>query len=371
MTARGSVVAAFALHAVVVGTLGPRMPAIKERTGTTDGELGIALTGFAVGLVMGSRGATPLMRRFGSRQVLRVALPLMGGALLGPALAGGLPALAAGLVMLGVLAGLADVAMNTQAVDVERAHGRALMSGIHAAWGAGMLGGGALATAFVAAGASVPLHLGAVAVLVAAAVPAVLGALAARDAAPAPAGADPVPPRAVALLAVIAFAAFIGEGALADWSAIYVDDVVGTGPTVAALAFTGFALGLTLSRLVMDRVIRRFGAVPVVRAAALAAAAGLGLALAVPEPATALLGCVLFGAATAPIVPLAFSAAGNLGRDGALAWVVAAGYSGTVLGPAAIGLISEATSLRTGLLLVVAAVLLIAPLAGRVRPAVA
>ena len=173
------------------------------------------------------------------------------------------------------------------------------------------------------------------------------------------------------LLGLVAFAAFIGEGALADWSAIYVGDVVGAGPTVSAAAFTAFAVGLTLSRLVMDRVVRRFGAVPVVRAAAAAAAASLGLGLAVPEPVPALAACALFGMATAPIVPLAFSAAGNLGREGALGWVVAAGYTGGVLGPAAIGLLSDAGGLRVALLVVVAAALLVVPLAGRVRTAVA
>lgn len=370
MTPRASVAAAFGLHAVLVGTLAPRLPAIKADTGATDGDLGLAFTGLALGLVVGTRIAEWAMPRWTSRRVVRAGIVLMAAAHLGIAGAGDVGTLMATMVLAGVTSGVTDVSMNTQAVDVERAHGRSIMSGIHAVWGLGMLTGGLLATGFVALGASVLLHFAVIvgAVVVAAAV--VLRALLPRDERPEIAPGAAVGRGAVALLGLVTFAALIGEGALAEWSAIYLDDVVGAGRTLAAMAFTAFALGLTVSRLLMDRVVRRFGPVRVVRVAALAAAAGLGLGLAVPEPATALLSCALFGVAMAPIVPLAFSAAGNLGRAGALGWVVAAGYGGMMIGPALIGLLSEASSLRTALLLVVACALLIAPMAGRVRTAV-
>ncbi|HLM33728.1 MAG TPA: MFS transporter, partial [Gaiellaceae bacterium] len=158
--ARASVVGAFALHAAVAGTLGPRLPAVKEQAGLTDGELGVALAVFAVGLFTGTRVVGSLLDRFGTRVVLRGGMPLLGVSLLGPAFAESLPSLAAALFVLGALSGMLDVAMNANAVVVERGYDRPIMSSIHGTWSAGMLVASGGAAAAAALDVSLRLHFG-------------------------------------------------------------------------------------------------------------------------------------------------------------------------------------------------------------------
>ena len=116
MSPRRSTSAVFLVHAAIAGTLAPRIPAIKANLGLGDGQLGVALTGFAAGLFLGTRVAAWLVDRFGSRRVVQVGLPLFAVCLAGPALAGGLATLTIAFVPLGIAAGLVDVAMNEQAV---------------------------------------------------------------------------------------------------------------------------------------------------------------------------------------------------------------------------------------------------------------
>ena len=358
--ARRSVAATFLVHAAVSGTLAPRIPAIKANLGLSDGRLGIALTGFAVGLFVGTRLAAWLIDRVGSRAVIRVALPALCAALVGPALADGLVTLLAALAVLGVVLGLHDVAMNAQAVVVERGYRRPIMSSLHGIWSAGVLAASAIAAGFAALGAGVRIHFALAAVVLGGA--SVLAPLSllppAGDAFPLGRAGDRRSRRAklqtaVVALGAIGFASFLGEGAAADWSGVYVRDRVGAGGGVAASAFTAFAVGMVVTRFGADRLSARFGPIAVVRAGGMVGALGLALALSAPEPASALAGFALLGSGLAPVVPLAFSAAGNLDPPtaAALGWVVTVSYVGSVLGPASIGAIAAAAGLRVGLLL--------------------
>jgi MFS family permease len=367
----------FGLHALVSGTLGPRLPALQDRTGVATSELGIALVGFAVGLFLGTRVAGPAGRWLGERRLIRIGVPCLAASLLGPALAGDLVALTAALVLLGVISGLLDVAMNGAAVHVEREVGRPILNGIHGLWSAGMLAGGLLAAGAAAVDLDPPAHFALVAGAVAlASVPGLAGLLPDE---PPVAAAEVVPQRpgaalrsaGVLVLGAVAFAALVAEGAANDWTAVYLDQALGASEPVAALGFAAFALGMTAARLLADRLTARAGPVAVVRAGGALAVAGLALALAWELPALAIAGFALLGVGLAPVVPIAFSAAGNLAgaARGALGWVVAFGYVGSVLGPALIGLATHAVSLRAALLIPAAASVLIALLAPAVRSA--
>lgn len=158
--ARRSVVASFVLHAVVAGTLGPRLPAIKSQAGISSSELGIALTGFAVGLFLGARLAPGPVRRFRTAGVIRYGAPVMAAALFGPALARNLVVLTAALLWLGFVSGVLDVANNANAVVVERGYERPIMSSIHGAWSVGLLGSALLSAGAVAIHASPLEHFG-------------------------------------------------------------------------------------------------------------------------------------------------------------------------------------------------------------------
>lgn len=363
------------LHAVTAGTLGPRMPAIKEQAHVSSGRLGIALAGFAVGLFLGARVVPGPVRRLGTRGVMRYGAPVLAATLVGPALAHGLVALTVSLVALGIVSGLLDVANNANAVVVERGYRRPLMSSIHGAWSVGLLGGSLLSAAAVALGASPRVHFGAVAVALAVlSVPLLRDVLQSgeepRVRPPDTSRSHAVPPLAVLLLGVIGFSSFLGEGAAVDWSAIYAKETLGASATAATFAFVGFSIGMTAARFVADRLNSRFGPVWLARAAGVAAAGGLALALAVSTPVAAIAGFTIFGLALAPVVPLTFSAAGNLheGAEAApLGWVVTISYLGAILGPAAIGFATHLVSLRVALVIPAALALAIAALAGRLR----
>ncbi len=374
--ARASVVGAFALHAAVAGTLGPRLPAVKEQAGITNGELGVALAVFAVGLFVGTRIVSPLLDRFGTRGVLRGGMPLLGVSLLGPAFAESLLSLAAALFVVGALSGILDVAMNSNAVVVERGYGRPIMSSIHGTWSAGMLVASGGAAAAAALDVSLRLHFGLAALAIALVSAPALGHLAAA------ADAPQQPPavrtrgyllaRPVLLLGIIGFCSFLGEGAAIDWSAVYVDESLDASRGAAALAFVAFSVGITASRFLIDRIAARLGPVPVVRWGATLAAAGLALGLAVPETGAAIAGFALLGAGLAPVVPTVFSAAGNMrARSGrsALAAVVTISYLGSILGPALIGFVTSLVGLRAALWIPVLLALLAATLAAQVASA--
>lgn len=371
MSPRRSTAAVFLVHACIAGTFAPRIPAIKADLGLGAGALGAALTGFAAALFVGTRLAAWLVDRFGSRRVVQVGLPLFALSLAGPGLAGDLATLTIALVPFGITAGLVDVAMNAQAVEVERRAGRPIMSALHGFWSLGLLAASGVSAGVAAAGVGVRANL-----VFAAAVLLVLSLLAPRGLLPGGAtprrqgsARGPIALTVVAL-GVIGFCSFLGEGAAADWSGVYAHENAGSSAGVAAFAFTAFAIGMVLSRFCADRLSARFGPVAVVRVGGILAGVGLVVGLVIVEVPAVLVAFVLLGLGLAPIVPTVFSAAGNVGSGArALGWVVTMSYVGSVLGPAAIGAVAHGTSLRWALVIPAALALFAAALAGFTRTA--
>jgi MFS family permease len=373
-SARVGVSAAFLIHATVSGTWAPRLPAIKSSLALSDGMLGTALVGLAIGLLAGTRLAGAPVDRFGSRPVMRAGFPLLCATLVLPALAGGAATLFAALLAIGLASGVLDVAMNEQGVTVERERRRPILSRLHGLWSVGLgLGAGAAALA-AALGAEPLLHFAVVAAILAPAAAALMRGLlrapmaAAAAAAPGADGGRWTP--ALALLGAIAFCSFVGEGSASDWSAVYLAEELSAAPALAAAAFAAFSAAAAVARFAADPLRVRLGAIVLVRGGSLTAAAGLLLALAVHRPAAAITGFALLGAGLAPVVPIAFAAAGaidpratgrNIGR------VATIGYVGSVSGPIMIGWLAQATSLRLalGLTAVLALVIAVAAKAAR------
>src|SRR5918992_5698253 len=140
-----AVASAFLIHSTVSGTWAPRLPAIKESLELSDGELGTALVGLAVGLVAGTRFAGAPVDRFGSRPVMRAGFPLLAATLLLPGVADSALALFLALLVMGVASGALDVAMNAQGIEVERRLARPILSGLHGLWSVGLGLGAAMA----------------------------------------------------------------------------------------------------------------------------------------------------------------------------------------------------------------------------------
>jgi fucose permease len=378
---RAAVATTFATHAVVTGGLGPWIPQLKSNCDLGHGGLGVALTGFAAGLVVGTRLATPAIRRSGGRLVVRIGIPILaaGFALL-PA-ARGVASLTAIFAGFGVAAGLLDVAMNTEAVAVERRFGRRVMSAMHGMWSLSMFAGTAVAAAGVAAHVPIEIQLPIVAAVLVAASHPILGWLPQpheaagplREAgAASPARATPAPTGRVVLLCLIAAAVFLTEGIAADWSAVYLREWVGAAPGTASLAVVAFSAGMAVSRFAGDPLAARFEQSVLVRTGTAVAALSLATALLVGGVVPTIAAHALIGLSLGPVVPFTFRAAGAIPLEGgrtSLAIVVTAAYLGSIVGPMLVGFIAEEVGLRAAFFVPVVACLAAAVAAGAAREA--
>lgn len=359
--ARVAVTVAFIAQGLLVAAWVVRIPESKEHLGLSEGAMGVALLGAPVGVVAAVRFAGRIVARRGSRATTIASGIAAAAALIPLGLAWNLGVLIVSLMLLGASLGLMDVAMNAQGVAVERGYGRPLMSGLHGWYSIGTLAAALAGSAAAHAGVPVPLHMA-----VAAAALAVLTAVGCRglldrsaDAPPEPDGPDGPDRRApapsgrsarwvLAVLGIIGLCSFVGEGAVADWSAIYLRDHLGTGAGSAGFGYAGCAVAMTAGRLAGDRVVARFGPVRVLRAGSLIAALGLGLGLAAGHPAAAVCGFTLFGVGIAVVAPVTFSAAGNVPGVPAAAGisrVTGVGYLGLLGGPPVIGFVAQGVGL--------------------------
>jgi len=371
----------FLVHGLVSAAWVARIPQIKAELGLSEGALGVALLGSPVGVVIAVRLTGRIAARWGSGPVARVSGVAAGLALVPLGLADGLGALTAALTALGLALGVLDVAMNAQAVAVERREGRPLMSGMHGAWSVGALGGALTGSWAAHLEVPVPLHLGAAGAGLALA--ALLGTRGLPDdaeqrtalddgAAGDGDGALRAARRPLLMLGVIGLCSFLGEGAMADWSAVHLRETLGAGAGVAGLGYAGCAVAMAVARLAGDRVIAAAGPVRVLRAGGLLAAAALGAGLLSGHPAPSVLGFTLYGLGIAVVAPITFGAAGNLpGVPAAtgISWVTSIGYAGFLAGPPVIGFVAQGVGLSWALAIPVALALVITALAGAVRTA--
>jgi len=367
--ARAAVTGAFFLNGVLFSSFFARLPAVKEDLGLSEGELGLALLGAPVGLLVAQPLVGALVARRGSRPVTVGSALAYCAALVTLSVAWDLPSLAGALLLTGMTNGAFDVSMNLQGLTVERHAGRPLFASLHAAFSFGALTGAAAGGLLAAAGVPLVAHLTGVAGLAAAVILAGRRFLL-------PAGADarpdgPLfarPTRALAGFAAIAFCALLAEGSVNDWSAVHLRESLDASPGLAAAGLTVFSLTMGFGRLFGDPLAARLGAVRLARLGALAAATGLAAAVLAAGPGVAVAGYALMGAGLATLFPLALRAAAS-GPDQAsgpaLAAVSSAGYVGFLAGPPVVGLLAEGLSLRAALAVVAALCLLAAVLAGR------
>jgi MFS family permease len=350
-------------HALLFASWTAHIPQVKSHLGLTDARLGLALFGAPIGSLAAMLLTGRLLVRFGSRRMVQATL--LGYCLtgVGVGLATTQLELFGALAVWGVFQGSLDVSMNTQAIIVERALGRPVMSGFHGAWSTGGFAGAGLGALAVARGLSLGgqlVILGLVAALVAGA--------ASTQMLP-----DPPPPTAprleapdrrrpfgvlrnpvVLVLGAVALACMLCEGAAADWSAVYLHDSLRTTPAVAGLGYAAFSAAMVALRLTGDRLLVRVARRTLLPALAAGATVGFAAALVVRTPLAGLLGFACLGVGVALVVPSAMSAAGRLPgvhAGTAVAAVSAIGWIGFVGGPPLIGHLAQAISLPTTLAL--------------------
>ncbi len=338
----------FAANGFVMGAWAPQIPLLLPRHQITEFTLGLLILVLGAGAVGAMLFTGRLIGRHGSVRILRwfslsasIALPLV---VFAPSLAILVPAMA----VLGALIGCMDVAMNANAVEIERRLGRAIMSSSHGFWSlGGFVGaaGGGWIVAHWGAGTQSLVVAGVSAAMVLAALP----WLHSKE----PIAADPgfaaVPsqllPRNAALwiLGMMALLSMVPEGAVLDWAALYMKQELGSDVFRAGLAFAFFSGAMAMMRFAGDAVRNRFGAVLTLRASGLLAAVGLFLASLAPNEAFAIAGFFVAGLGVANMVPIMFSAAGNfpgLPSSVAISTVTMLGYAGILVAPASIGLVA-------------------------------
>ncbi|MFJ6674839.1 MFS transporter [Actinosynnema sp. NPDC091369] len=368
--ARFCVAVVFFVNGAVFSSWASRVPAIADRVGAGPAAVAVAVFGLSAGAVVGLPLSGVLVSRFGSTAVVRAVLVGYAAALVAVGVAPDLVLLTAALAGLGVGNGMLDVAMNTAAVEVERRYARQVMAAFHAQFSFGGLAGALVGAGAAGIGASPAVHLPVIAlVLLVAGMVATFGLLPSSPDRDVGRRGSPRRDRRLVLLGSLVLCSLLCEGAVYDWSAVYLRDEVGGSPAVAALGFAAFSLSMACCRLVADRFVDRVGRVRYVRAAGVLAAAGLGLAVLGPGVVAGVVGFGLVGLALAGVVPTLFSAAAD-GHDnpaGAIAVVSTIGYLGFLAGPAAIGGIAAASSLRLAVAALVVLALAVSAGAGALR----
>jgi MFS family permease len=352
-SARITVNLIFFLNGTILATWATRIPAIQARLMLSAGELGLALLGIAIGALVAMNLSGYLSARFGSRTItiiaaicLCIVLPLL-------ALAPTLPILVVTLVLFGASNGSMDVAMNTQGVAVERRYGRPIFNAFHACFSLGGLAGAFITSVVTSFGIVLWIHFLGIALF-----SAIIFLLLVRFLLPPSADVQgtestfALPSRALLALGLVAFCVVLSEGAIADWSAIYLNGILHTGAALAATGYAAFSIMMAVGRGIGDQLTLRLGARNMVRLGGLIAALGLTIALVVSWVPLALVGFGLVGAGLSVTFPLTLSAAGRSSKQAsgtAIAAVATCGYFGFLIGPPVIGFAADVVSLRIAL----------------------
>ncbi len=347
---------------------------MKAHLGLSDSRLSIGLLAFAAGAILGMQASGWLVDRFGAAVVLLPAVLLDAFALVGPAYASSLALLVIALLVFGVVHGVLNVAMNVNAVQVQHAIGRPVISSCHAVYSIGGFAGAAVGGLFAYGDLGAGPTFLSVAVLVVVTSLALIRRVLAFRPRQEPVDEAQAPMTGVAFLGVLAFCCLVGEGAAADWSAVYLRDDLGTTAAYAAAAYACFAVTMTVGRLAGDRLAQRYGPVALARGGGLIAAVGLALSLMVGKPAAGVVGFGCLGAGLSCIAPQVFAAAGlrNPARAGtAIGRVASLGFLGFVVGPVVIGALAQQVGLASALALPAALAGFVALAAASLRQPVA
>jgi MFS family permease len=351
--ARLAVATVFCVNGAVIANWIARIPDVKAQLGLSEGTLGLALLCMAIGALLSQPTTGYVIGRIGSRQVTIITALAFCVAMLPPAFALTLPLFMLSLFVLGAANGSLDVAMNAQAALVERHYARPIMSSFHGLWSVGGLIGAALGG--LAASRALPLswHFVLVSILATGIILVALRGLWVDEAhgqSSKPAFA--LPPRRLLALGIIAFAVLCCEGAVADWSGIYLRESLGSPPGLAASGYAAFALTMAIGRFTGDWLTQRFGPRRIVIGGGVLMALGASVAMLGGTPAVAIVGFACMGAGLACAFPILLSVAARtpgIATGTAIAAMATAGYTGFLVGPPLIGALAEAFTLRGAL----------------------
>jgi MFS family permease len=370
--ARRATLQIFLINGVLLSSWVPHIPLVQARLGLGEGLLGLALLATAVGAIVAMPVSGLLSSRLGSHHITLATALLFCVALPLPVLAPSFVTLALALFFFGACTGSMDVAMNAQAVAVENHLRLPIMSSFHGLFSVGGLLGSSVGGLLLSVGISPAVHVLVVSSLMLIATLMTAPGFLNKQHEAVHAGATFVLPKGPLLaLGLLAFLILLAEGAMADWSAVYLRNALQTGPGLAAAGYAAFSLMMAVGRLTGDKLISQVGPVVMTRVTALIAALGLGLGLIIHHPIAAIIGFGCVGLGLSNLIPVLFSAAGNtpgVPASTGIAAVATAGYFGFLAGPPLIGAVAEVFGLPVALGMVAVAVFVVAVFAHLTQP---
>jgi len=340
----------FFIAGITFASWASRIPDIKDALHLSDAALGGVLFALPVGQLVSLPLSGWLTARFGSRQLIIWAALLYPLTLISLALAGSVWQLVIALFFFGLWANLVNIAMNTQAVGVEKMYGRSIMASFHGLWSLACFTGAAVGGVFVSAGLPPLVHFLAICLLTALLVLAAFKYTLPNsfDAA----GKQPLfvkPDKQILMLGLIAFCCMMCEGAMADWSGIYFKNIVQVPAALTTLGYIAFMSAMATGRFTGDWLITKFGVTVILQVSGLLITSGLLTMVLLPGMYTAALGCLFTGFGVSCVVPMVFAMAGkskHMPPGLALATVSSISFLGFLAGPPIIGFIAQAASLR-------------------------
>jgi len=343
----------FLVCGIGLSSWAPMVPFAKVNLGLDDAALGLVLLSLGAGAILTMPFTGFLINKFGSRRVMLVAAIVIAITLPLLLLTSTADELAIALFVFGASIGSIDVAMNSHAVLVQDRYGRHIMSSFH---GMFSLGGllGSIGLGFL-------IKMGLSPTIAAVSISTLLILIAGSqyqnffpkaEEKSVDSFSFSLPRGPVLALGLMCFVFFLAEGALLDWSAVFLQFNRNFEPSMAGLGYAVFSVAMAVMRLTGDKIVHKIGSSKVVLIGALVSAAGYMLAVTVPWQGAALIGFALVGLGAANVVPVFFTAAGNIPNIPAsvsLPAVTTLGYMGQLAGPAMIGFIAEASSLPIAL----------------------
>ncbi len=340
----------FFVAGITFASWASRIPDIKDALHLSDAALGGVLFALPVGQLVSLPLSGWLISRFGSRQLIMWAAILYPLTLVSLALTGAVWQLVVALFFFGLWANLVNIAMNTQAVGVEKLYGRSIMASFHGLWSLACFAGAAVGGLFVSAGFSPLVHFTIICLLTA-----LLVVTAYKYTLPNSfdaAGKQPLfvkPDKQILILGLIAFCCMMCEGAMADWSGVYFKNVVQVPAALTTIGYIAFMSAMATGRFTGDWLITKFGVKGILQVSGLLITTGLLTMVLLPGMYTAAAGCLLTGFGVSCVVPMVFAMAGkskHMPAGLALAAVSSISFLGFLAGPPVIGFIAQAASLR-------------------------
>ncbi|MFJ5099162.1 MFS transporter [Streptomyces sp. NPDC088557] len=356
---RGSLAVSFFVQGVTFALLVTRIPAIQDRYGISDGLLPVFLAAVPILAGVASVVTEKVVARVGPAVVLRWAQPFVLLALLAVGMGSELWHAAVALGLFGLSVGALDASMNMLGVSLQRAYGRSIMLGFHASYSLGGIVGASLA--WVGAHWHLSLFVSYLPVVVVLLPVVIVGSrwyAAGGDGTvvePTEAGekGSGIPFRLLLPLCLVMTFAYIGDSTVSNWSAKYLQDVLGSSEELATLPYNAYMVTTLLGRTVGDFGVRRLGAVAVVRGGAVLAAVGFGLVAVSPGAWAGIAGFTVLGLGLSVLVPQTFAAAGRLfpgNSDAAVARLNVFNYVGFLIGSPLVGALGDAWSYRWAML---------------------